>query len=307
MARKVMMTIKNKDGSVKSRKVITVVGGRKQKTRLSSGMRKAVQKIVKGQIETKYLAEDIVPTSEAGLAARELWGDTVPAGGPAQVFPVMPEVPESTTTANEYTREGVKINPTRLEVDVELFFNNLRRELSNAAALDTVSWDINVHMWYGYVRKYKNNADIVANNVLIAENLLEGGDGSTYRFQGGPLDHFKKLNSEYVQGMKHKVIRMSRPLGEQNLATAAGGLTTYFPQKINKTVRLRFKTPKTLRFNEQNVYPENYAPILIIGYQHNDNSQAANTWIANGVLPTDVLRAPALCCAIRSHLWFKDA
>lgn len=276
---------------------------------LAPRARKAVATIAKRvfarSTETKYLSEDIVPLGEDALAAQQIYGATDP--GVAQVWPVMPQVPQGTTTANEYTREGVKIQPTRLEVDVELFFNNLRKSIDGTGNLDDCSWDLTVHMWYGYVRKYKQNQDIIANATLICQNLLDNGDGTTSAWSGNPLDHHKKINREYFVGLKHRAIRMSRPLGVQNTATLSGGVTTYFPQKINKMVRLSYKLPKTLLFNETNVDPENYAPILMIGYQHNDNTLASNTYIAPGVQPADISRAAALLCAIKSHLWFKDA
>lgn len=307
-----MVTTRLRTGAGKRRNYRALAGmtsrRKKASTTLAPRARKAVATIAKRvfnrNTETKYLAYDQFET------AKDIFGDTIPSSGPAQLFAVMPPVPEATTAANEYTRTGVKIQPTRLEVDVELFFNNNHPTVGGAIGgplLDTASWDITVHMFYGYVRKYKQNADVIANSQLICSNLLDLGDGSTTRWDGSPTAHQLKLNKEYMSGMKRKVFRMSRPLGEQNTGSVAGGVTTYFPQKINKTVKLLFTPPKTLMFNETNDEPENYAPVLIIGYQHNDNTQASNAWIASGVVPGDVLRAPALSVYIKSHLWFKDA
>lgn len=280
-------------------------GARKPVARLSKPVKRAVNSIINRKLETKYIAQDMLPINENGTALKEIYGDTVPAG-PAQVFPVCPDVAEGTSTT-EYTREGVKIQPTGLQADLMLFFNNLRKDVGGASWIDQCSWDINVHIWYGYCRKYKQNSDIVANSVLIAENLLDEGNGSTRRFTGTPLEQQFKLNKEYMVGMKHRVVRMYRPLGTQNDATTNGGLTSYWPQTINKLVKLKFKTPKSLLFNETNDQPENYAPFVIIGYCHNDNTLASNTYTAPGTQPANVLNAPALLASIKSHLWFKDA
>jgi len=298
-----------------TRKVRRGGGGMTRKVRrggrrpLAKPAAKAVARIAKRvfnrNTETKYVAKDVLPLSEEGAATKEIYGDTYP-GANAQVYPILPDVPEGTNN-NEYTREGVKIQPTGLSADLMLFFNNLRKDVGGSSWLDQASWDINVHIWYGYCRKYKSSADIIANSVMIAENLLDEGNGATRRFAGTPLEAQFKLNKEYMVGMKHKVVRMYRPLGTQNDANTSGGLTTYDPQVINRLVKLRFQPPKTLLFNETNVQPENYAPFVIVGYCHNDNTQAANNYTAPGTQPATVLNAPALLCAIKSHLWFKDA
>lgn len=282
-------------------------GGRRRP--LTKPTAKAVARIAKTvfnrNTETKYIAQDMLPVSEGGAATKEIYGDTYP-GANAQVFPVMPDVAEGTETT-EYTRDGVKIQPRGLQADLMLFFNNLRRDVGGSSWIDQCSWDLNVHIWYGYCRKYKQTADIIANSVLIAENLLDEGNGATRRFAGTPLEEQFKLNKEYMIGMKHKVVRMYRPLGTQNDATTTGGLTSYWPQTISKMVKLKFKTPANLLFNESNTQPENYAPFVIVGYCHNDNTQAANNYTAPGTQPANILNAPALLCAIKSHLWFKDA
>jgi len=273
--------------------------------RLTKPVKRAVTRLIDSKLETKYVAQDKLPLSEGGAATKEIYGDTYP-GANAQVFPVLPDVPEGNETT-EYTREGVKIQPTRFEADLALFFNNLRKDVGGSSWIDQCSWDINVHVWYGFCRKYKQSADIVANSVLIAENLLDEGNGATRRYSGTPLEAQFKLNKEYMVGMKHKVVRMYRPLGTQNDATTAGGVTSYWPQTISKMLKLKFKTPKSLMFNESNTQPENYAPFVIIGYEHNDNTQASNNYTAPGTQPATILNAPALLCAIKSHLWFKDA
>lgn len=258
---------------------------------LDNPTKKAVTKIVKTVTkkaqELKYVGQlyDNEPY--------ELYGSTVPTGAAqAQVFEVMPDLLEGTS---EFKRIGVKIQPSKLLVDLDLRFSQRMAAIN----VDRMAWDINVHIWFGYIKRYKYSIDLLANTTDIANNLLEDGQGNTVPWDGSPYKSFLKLNNE-VNTLKHKVVRMYRPLGAQN--TADGVQQTYFPQQIHQQVRLSFKPPKTLLYNENNSVPENYAPVVIIGYEHNDASQASNA--VGGV---GVLGIPALQMMIQQHLWFRDA
>lgn len=262
--------------------------------RSNKALTKLVKRVVNRGRETKYVGQPLF------TRAVPIYGDTFPIGATTgQIYEVLPDLPEGVTEAE---RLGVKIQPTRVTADVDLRFNNLAQVLEGGTPLDRAAWDIDCHIWYGYVRRYKNDADIIANTNNILNNLLENGQGATFRWGGGPYDHFNVVNKEWFN-VKHKVVRMYRPLGAQNLATVAGGLTTYFPQEIHKVVRLSFKPPKTLMYNETNVTPENYCPVVIIGYQHRDGTQAAN----NTTDTTTLLGKPALMMNMKRHLYFKDA
>lgn len=270
---------------------------------------KIAQRVLNRNLETKYVAQYMVGGAETGNPV-DIYGDVWPqapagSGGPngnPQVWCALPSVNEGTQTT-EYTREGVKINPTSLVADLDLKFNT--KAALASGNIDQASWDITAHVWYGYCRRYKNNDDINANKVNIVENMLEVGDGTTTRWLGSPtMDQFH-INKEFLY-VKHKAVRMYRPLGSQNTATLAGGVTTYYPQIINRVMRLKFKTPVSLKYNEAQDVPENYAPFIIIGYRHNDGSQAANTYVPTTPF-ADVSQVPALQAVIRSHLYFKDA
>lgn len=266
---------------------------------------KIAQRVLNRNLETKYTAQYILASEGAPV---DIYGDIWPQGtgggpnGNPQVWACMPDVNEGTQTT-EYTREGVKIRPVSLTTDLDLKFNT-KASLASGN-IDQASWDITAFVWYGYCRRYKNTDDINANKVAIVENHLEVGDGTTTRWLGSPqMDQFHQ-NKEFLN-VKLKKVRMYRPLGSQNTATLAGGITTYYPQVINKTIKLKFKTPKTLLFNENGDQPENYAPFVMIAYRHNDGSQAANTYVPS--LPyANASQVPALQAVARSHLYFKDA
>lgn len=271
---------------------------------LRPSARKAVAKIakrvMKRSMETKYAA---VTLSQEGGQAYQVYGDVLPLNGTPQLVPTLPPVNQGDAG---FQRIGQSVMPTRHTATLDLEFNNLAQDISGAGGLDACAWDVNVHIWYGFARRYKkaSDLDVLVNAQDICNNMLEEGNGSSIRFDGSPHIALMKTNTDVLQ-VKHKVIRMYRPFGAQNQATLAGGLTTYFPQAIKKRVKLVFKTPKTLKYDEDDGDPENYAPFFIIGYEHNDASRASNN--ATPAAPPSILTKPAIQFYGRSELWFKDA
>lgn len=258
-------------------------------------MAKIAERVFKKKTETNYVAEDVFPEGPI-----QIWAATSPAGGPTpQIFDVMSALQEG---VGEFQRKGVKVSPTRHTVDVKLAFNNLRQDITGTGTLDNCAWDITAHVWYGYVRRYKNVVDVTNNAAALMGQMLEDGQGNTLPWDGSAaIDQFK-LNTEVFQ-FKHKAVRMFRPFGSQNVATLAGGQTTYFPQKLQANLKLSFKPPKSLVYDELQGVPQNYAPVIVVAYKHNDYTQGANVY-ADG---PNLLNKPALMMTARSHLYFKDA
>lgn len=268
---------------------------------LAPRTRKAIATIAKRAVkrtqETKYRADIITATEGPQM----IYADVAPTGGAVQLFGALPDL---AIGDNGFQRDGQKISPVRHTVDLDFDFNNQMRDISNTGGLDQCAWDITVHVWYGYVKRYKAQPDVLANAALLVNEMYELGNGNSGRFAGAPADAQKKLNTESFS-LKHKQFRMYRSFGMQNEATLAGGITTYFPQLIKKRVTLGFKPPKTLSYDEAATYPENYAPVIIIGYEHNENTQGANAVGPNP--PTSILNAPALTVATLAKLWYKDS
>lgn len=266
---------------------------------LAPRARKAVatiaRRVFSKKTETKYVAQ-LLSTDPT-----DIYAATLPTGGNPQLFDCMPQL---SIGPAEYQRDGVKVMPTRHSVDLDLRFNtrNILPNQGSTQQIETGAWDVQVHVWYGYARRYKNVVDVLGNEVNLLQAHLETGAGANSEWLGGPIDDFMQVNKE-VMVLKHKTFRMFRPLGDQN--TADGIQQTYFPQVIRKHLRLSFKPPKTLLYNENVGIPDNYAPFVIVAYQHSNGSQGANT-VYNPASPS-VINIPALQMYMKSHLWFKDA
>lgn len=264
---------------------------------LAPRARKAVAKIANRvfnrRTETKYTAQTL---SEQPI---DIYGATLPTNGLAQLYDCLPGV---STGDEEFHRTGVKIQPTKHSVDLDIRFNESKLSTIPAAKMSSLAWDIQVHVWYGYARRFRGVQEVLAAADTILGQQMEDGQGNVLPWLGTAYADFNRINKETLV-LKHKSFRMFRPLGSQN--TADTTQQTYFPQVIRKRMTLSFKPPKTLLYNDNVDIPDNYAPFVIIGYCHNDGTNASST-IYVPQTPS-VANCPALQMNMKSHLWFKDA
>lgn len=255
---------------------------------------------IKPMMETKYRADDLVGDSGYPL---QIYGSVAPSGTGAtvQLFNALPTL---AIGDNGFQRDGQKVLPVKHTMELDFTFNNQIQDVSKTGNLDSCAWDVTVHVWYGYAKRYKNWFDIQTNAAALTGEMFELGNGNSGQFGGAPYDILRKVNSD-VLTVKRKSFRMFRPFGAQNQATLQGGLTTYFPQLIKKHITLKFGKRSSLLYDEGGSYPENYAPFVIIGYEHNDGTQAANA-LYNAGSPS-ILNTPAIQVQGIRKLWYKDA
>lgn len=261
--------------------------------RAKKAMTRIANSVFSRRTETKYVSQFI------STEPVDIYGATTPANGLPQLYDCLPGV---SIGDDEFERNGVKIQPTKHVVDLDLRFNESKLSAIPAIKMASAAWDIQVHVWYGYARRFRAVSEVLANAPTILSQQLEDGQGNVLPWTGTPYDDMYRINGETLV-LKHKTFRMYRPSGSQN--TADSTQQTYFPQVIRKRLSLSFKPPKTLLFNDNVDIPDNYAPFLIIGYCHNDGTNAS---AAQYVPQTPLVsNTPALQMQMRSHLWFKDA
>lgn len=260
--------------------------------------RKAISAIAKRVVnrtsETKYVAEN--------QDAIAIYGDTYPGGGSAQVFTCLPDVSQGDESL---MRNGNKLNPKRHTTQLQFTFNDdpqIDVGGTNTPA-SRAGWDITVHVWYGFARRYKSVADVAANGANILSEMLDVGNGSQSRFTGIMNNELFEVNKEFLQ-VRHKTARLYKNAGLDNvLDTTSPSLST--PEILCARMSLGWKTPKVLNYkDESSVIPENYAPFIIVGYVHNDGTQASDQ--ANTGPTTNILQVSALKMWKTDKLWFKD-
>lgn len=267
---------------------------------LAPRARKAVatiaKSVMKRNTETQYVADN----HELDWGA--IYGDTLPTGGGAQVYACFPQIIQDLAQGDD--RRGIRIQPVKHRTDLQFVFSDelLYGNVAPGARLDSIAWDVTVHVWYGFVKRYKSTDDVNANKTFIANNLFEIDSGNQTRFSGRIQDLMNERNKEFGS-LKHKSFRMMKASGNANTGTGE----QYQPAITQRKLRLAWKVPKTLKYADDTAfYPENYAPFILVGYHHNDATQASNVSNTVGVT-TNMSQLPAIKMLQVNKVWFKDA
>lgn len=231
-----------------------------------------------------------------------IYGATLPQGGIPQLFGCLPQV---SVGDSSFTRDGNKIQPTRHTTDLRFVFNDdALLDAGSPVPISKAGWDITVHVWYGFAKRYKSIADVATNETALLEQHLQDGQGNEYEWTGLLRDETLDVNKE-VFNVKHKSVRMYKNAGLANNGDSVSpALGT--PMLETQRMRLSWKVPKTLTYaDESHILPENYAPFIVVGYCHNDATQAS--YIANTGVTADLARLPAVKMMKVDKLYFKDA
>lgn len=263
---------------------------------LAPRARKAVATIAKRVLnrgtETKYIAEN--------QEAVAIYGDVYPGGGSPQLFTCVPDISQGDLSTD---RQGVKVNPRRHTTQLQFTFNE-DPQITGGIPASQAGWDITVHVWYGFCKRYKNVVDVNANASSILAEMLNVGNGSQSRFTGLMSDELFEVNKEFLT-VRHKTVRMYKNAGRANvLDTTSPSLG--MPEYQGARMSLSWKAPKTFLYkDEPAVIPENYAPFIIVGYSHNDGTQASD--LANTGPTSNILQVSAVKMVRTDKVWFKDA
>lgn len=266
---------------------------------LAPRARKAVATIAKSvmnrAVETKYIAENQEPVA--------IYGDTLPGGGLPQVYTCLPDI---TQGDGSFDRQGLKLNPKRHTTQLQFTFNEDPQILSGGVGVPAAQagWDVTVHVWYGFAKRYKNVVDIQANAAAILAEMLDTGNGGQSRFTGLMSDELFELNKEFLT-LRHKSVRLYKNAGLANVLDVTSP-SLGMPEYQGARMTLSWKAPKTLLYKDEvAVIPENYAPFIIVGYSHNDGTQASD--LANTGPTNNILQVSAIKMVRTDKVWYKDA
>lgn len=297
------------EGQVLRRRKVKVQRKAKGLTKgASRAVAKIARKVVNRAAETKYVGYT-APTSYSPNPFEALYGATLPSGGLGQLFTCVPQLAQGSTSL---TRNGNKISPVKHTTELKFVFNEdaALQYTPSGGSLTTypiaqAGWDIQVHVWYGFARRYNRVDNItttaVTNNIL--QTMFQDGQGDNQEWNGLLTDECLNLDTEVVR-MKHKSFRMYKNAGLANVGDPVSpSLTT--PMNEVHRMKINWKAPKTLLYGEDtSLVPENYAPFIVIGYCHNDGTPASNT--GNAGPTSDLSRIPAIKFFKADKLFFKD-
>lgn len=284
-----------------ARRPRTTVKGRAKKPfekkvlpkRTRTAVAKVAKQVLNRMVETKHAYQTLFTTW------MPQYGHTIPAGGQPQLYNGLFDINQGDTAMD---RQGNIIRPTKLYTDLQIMLNDRTSDVGGSNSLAYDGWDITVHVWYGVTRNYNRTFTVLADAPSILGNMFDNqfSPGSQTAWTGKFTDQLNPVNKETYL-LKHKSVRLSKGPGIVNTADAVSS-SRYEPAKTFAQMRLSFKPPKQMHFNDLEGLPTDYAPFFVIGYCHNDSTQAANT-----VTGTGLLTKPAIQIQASQHLFFKDA
>jgi hypothetical protein len=244
-------------------------------------------------VETKHAYQTLFTTWQPQ------YGHTLPAGGQPQIYNALFDINQGDTAGE---RQGNIIRPTRLYNDLLISLNDKTTDVGGSNSLMYDSWDITVHVWYGVSRRFRGTMDVLGQGPTMLGQMFDNqfSPGTLTAFTGKFTDSLNPVNTEAFV-LKHKQVRLTKGPGIYNTADGVSS-SGYTPNTSTAKLRLSWKCPKQLHFNDLEGMPQDYAPFFVIGYHHNDTSQAANS-----VTGTGPLTKPALLIQASQHIFFKDA
>lgn len=239
-----------------------------------------VAKVLKGQSETKYvsnaLADNTTPLTANWYAPINL----------AAITGFKPALPTVTQGVGDFQRVGNKIMPTKLYTDLCVGYT----------ALDVSCNEVIVTIYYGTTKAGKTWQG--GNPVQSVNDLLDNGDGTTGAFTGLKADLLYPINKAAMNAKRitFRLGKTSGVLNDNGAAAVANGAYATSNGGSFKTVRLNFKPPKALYYDQSAyVWPSNYAPWYAVSFTRVDDFATNN--------PLDAKR---ISVSSLNHMYFKD-
>ena len=193
------------------------------------------------------------------------------------------------TTGSTYERLGSKISPKKLNIKAMV---NLTPDVARSTNI-VVCWYVLTH------KSFKHFPDLAANQ-NVATSLFKTGDfNETFGMDGQYLNATFPINdAEYVCHKAGKFL-LGKNTGvlQDNLST---GNQPVYGNTVCKMLNFDIKCPQKLVYDQDSnsprlvYYPNNFAPFIVFGYFHQDQS------------PADEVNQD-ITITLRHSLWYDDA
>lgn len=294
-------TLKFKSG----RKAVIVTRPKAGAAKLSKPVKRAITKLVKGQEETKYIANQLMVNQSLDAAIHTPGTDMVPL------------VPKIVEGDQENQRVGRQVRPVRCRVDISATFPQTNPG-QTAPVFQTSANEIYVVLFILRSKRRHNWTDFAASNDW--QRLLDDGNGSAapfglnsapayggFWFTNTSLLQYPINTSEFTV-MKRKVVKLVRNQGLmlENNPTSAPNMS-----QSCWTGSFTYKLP-TLKYDDgtdpvrpvAEPYPTNSCVFLAAGYCFANNLSGFNTDPEGN--PASAIDN-SLSLTVRNHVWYKDA
>lgn len=241
--------------------------------RAKGSLQRAIKKVVNSQLETKYVAQDLVGSS------------LVTSGGvtPGILLQMLPVLGQG---GGDYQRNGVVVKPTRASCRWVVHFN----------AATTNFDDLTVNL---LVLTCKGRATANAVAQIVGPSLLRGGNGAyadpdpaTYT-QSQLLEHVNnyRVNQEQYTQLKWFKKRFAKGSYDINGVPGANATSQVAVARPSVTFNYSWKPPTLKYLTGAATLPTNHYPVYVIWCTTNDGTAYSGN----------------LSYGLRSEMYFKDA
>jgi len=255
-----------------------------RRTRKFNNKLKMVRAVVKNELskelETKYRSQ--APVIKVG------YNGTIDN---ADIIPLIPKLVQGqpTSTSSIYERLGTKLTPRKLNIKCMV---NLLGGLNR-------STNVVVHYYVLTHKSLKYMPDLTLSND-ISTNLFKTGDSNEiFGFDGQYLNSTFPINDSAYVCLKKGKFLLGKNTGDIQDSTTAGNQPVY-GNSTCKFLDFDIKTPAKFVYDQDSnsprvtYYPNNFAPFMVFGYYHQDQT-------ATDEANTDIQ------VTLRHSLWYDDA
>lgn len=236
-----------------------------------------IKRIVRGQAETKYVADNFDRNMNQALPS--VWTLNDLGAGALRFLPMIPRTQQGT---DENERVGDQISPVGPCVTT-LQFAYVPEDVSGHA--------VKVEVWYGTTKARKSWAQ----NPLSDTAFLDNGDG-TNSAPGQNRETTMLPTDKRMVSFKKKTFILSKTTGSTGGMEGTGNFSAN-GGKLYRSIKLYCKPPKKLRYIKgDDEYPSNFAPGYFINY----------SFVNGDIPPTSVGLDGLINVTSRTHLHFKD-
>lgn len=241
-----------------------------------------VKQVLSKEIETKFRSQApmIVSNRNAIVTNNDI----------RSLIPPMDQT-GATDPGNSYERMGQKITPRKLRCSAYISLNpGITRSTSVV-----VCW------WALTHKSIKHYPDLLptANQDISTKFFKTGDFNQTYGFDGIVLNSTFPVNDNEYTVLKKGKFLLGKNTGVVQDVLTAGNQPVY-GNHTGRMVEFDVKTPAKLLYDQDSgspktvQYPNNFAPFMVVGYYHQDQTQGdeANADIA---------------ITMRTSLWYDDA
>lgn len=217
----------------------------------------AVQRIVKGTAETKYVSETLLGNgSSSNLGTWTDFSTAITSVG--EIYYCLPRTQQGTDECN---RIGNTLSPTSCKVKLDITTEPSTND----------SFDYTIHVFFLTCPQVKSLANYTAIPILT---MMAKGDGTNVPFDGTQIVAQYPINPAEFKVIKHRKYRLMKGFGQAVSPAALDAVNSQTSQYIH--LEQRIPLPKKLKYEANNsVYPTNAAPFMVIGWTRNNADPGA--------------------------------